>query len=268
MWSLLRTRRWLGFTAVVIVAIVAFGALSSWQWQRADEERIARVKLQTEVQQQPQALSEALTQFSRPDGASTAPVDERDYQAVTFSGTFIDSETVLIRQRPLDGRNGFWVVTPMTIDSGEIVWVNRGWIPATQGARAEVSPPTAATGVIQVNGWLRPSETRRNDTDATPASDLPAGQVRWVDTAALDARAGLSTPAAYIEVTRMSPTEADVQVLPLPQIDETQNVSYAVQWLIFALVAISGWWYFLRREAREELPRSSGQDADHEENCV
>jgi cytochrome oxidase assembly protein ShyY1 len=40
--------------------------------------------------------------------------------------------------------------------------------------------------------------------------------------------------------------------MPAPVIDETQNISYALQWLVFAAVAITGWWFFLRREARED----------------
>ena len=38
-WPLLRTRRWLAFTGVVIATIVAFGLLSHWQWARADVRR-------------------------------------------------------------------------------------------------------------------------------------------------------------------------------------------------------------------------------------
>jgi cytochrome oxidase assembly protein ShyY1 len=244
MWSLLKTKRWLGFTLVVIVAITAFGALSSWQWQRADEERLARIKLQTEIQVQPMTLNEALT--------SQGQEAQMDYRPVTFSGSFLTNSTVLIRQRPLDGRNGLWVVTPMETTDGVVIWINRGWIPATQSANTIVEAPPANEGRVQVTGWLRQSETRRNDTDATAASDLPQGQVRWLDTAALNGLAGLTTPPTYVEATRMVPADTAVQSLPLPAIDETQNVSYAIQWLIFALVAITGWWFFLRREAREE----------------
>jgi cytochrome oxidase assembly protein ShyY1 len=244
MWSLLKTRRWLGFTLVVIVAIAAFGALSSWQWERADEERVARVKLQTEIQVQPLNLNEAL--------ASEGREAQMDYRPVMFSGNFLPNSTVLVRQRPLDGRNGLWVVTPMETTDGVVIWVNRGWIPATQSASTVVEAPPVVQGRVQVTGWLRQSETRRNDTDATPASDLPQGQVRWLDTAALNGLAGLTTPPTYVEATQMTPADAAVQALPLPTIDETQNVSYAIQWLVFALVAISGWWFFLRREAREE----------------
>jgi cytochrome oxidase assembly protein ShyY1 len=42
-------------------------------------------------------------------------------------------------------------------------------------------------------------------------------------------------------------------IVPLPQIDEGQNISYAVQWILFALVAMVGWFVFLRREARTPI---------------
>ena len=48
-WSLLRTRRWLGFTALVVVSIVAFGLLSPWQLQRADVKREQRIELRTHL---------------------------------------------------------------------------------------------------------------------------------------------------------------------------------------------------------------------------
>ena len=48
-WPLLRTRRWIGFTAVVVLAIVAFGLLSAWQWSRAEERRAERSALEASV---------------------------------------------------------------------------------------------------------------------------------------------------------------------------------------------------------------------------
>jgi cytochrome oxidase assembly protein ShyY1 len=44
----------------------------------------------------------------------------------------------------------------------------------------------------------------------------------------------------------------------VPTIDEGRNISYAIQWLIFATVAIAGWFVFLRREAREDRAEQSG----------
>ena len=52
-----------------------------------------------------------------------------------------------------------------------------------------------------------------------------------------------------LEQTRHS----TVKALPLPQADDAKNLSYAGQWLLFASIAIVGWFYFLRREAKEQV---------------
>ena len=38
--EMLRTRKWVGLTVLLVVMIVAFGALSFWQWERAQRDRI------------------------------------------------------------------------------------------------------------------------------------------------------------------------------------------------------------------------------------
>ena len=45
MLALLKTRRWVGFTAIVVVSIIGFGLLSRWQWSRADEQRAERLAI-------------------------------------------------------------------------------------------------------------------------------------------------------------------------------------------------------------------------------
>ncbi|MEC8444933.1 MAG: hypothetical protein VXZ03_01475, partial [Actinomycetota bacterium] len=52
MLAALRTRRWQGFTVVVLVAIIGLGFLSRWPWQRAEENRVAQ-QTQTHAQQTP-----------------------------------------------------------------------------------------------------------------------------------------------------------------------------------------------------------------------
>jgi cytochrome oxidase assembly protein ShyY1 len=51
-----------------------------------------------------------------------------------------------------------------------------------------------------------------------------------------------------VQLISATPADAGIVIVPLPEVDEVQNVSYAVQWIIFALVAIIGWFIFLRRE--------------------
>ena len=56
-----------------------------------------------------------------------------------------------------------------------------------------------------------------------------------------------------VQSISVSPGQEELVIVPLPDIDESQNISYAVQWILFALVAIVGWFVFLRREARTTI---------------
>lgn len=230
----------MAFTLLVVIAITAFGLLSRWQWERAEEERGKRNAWAAQVAAPALTLDAALE-------------DPREWTPVRLAGRFDDAATVLVRQRPLDGRNGLWVATPLDTDSGRI-WVNRGWLPATGAATGVVTAPPAPAGAVTVEGRLRAAEVR----DDPAPDDLPTGQVSALD----PRRLGADITGVYLEATASEPTDPELTRIPAPVIDETQNISYALQWLVFAAVAVIGWWYFLRREAREDATRAESTVAE------
>jgi cytochrome oxidase assembly protein ShyY1 len=251
-WPLLRTRRWLGFTALVIVAIVAFGLLSRWQWSRADQKRLERTELQTAL-----ALPAGPVSAVVPASDGTLPPAD-EWRHVQVSGTYLTDRQALVRKRPLDAQNGFWVMSPLRSDGGATVWVNRGWLPAGQDALATPPIPAPPAGTVTVTGYLRAFEPAAADAN----TGLPTGQIAAPAVGLLpdlgDAAVGIP---AYVQLAESDPAQDGLVVLPLPEIDEGRNVSYAVQWILFAAVAIGGWFFFLRREALEDAARDAGPPA-------
>ena len=233
MLALLRTRRWIGFTVLVIVVIVAFGILSRWQWARADEKRQERVASAAAMQTRAEAVETLL-----PGNTPAVP----EWRRAAATGLWRADQQVLVRTRPLNSTNGMWVMTPLQLADGRILWANRGWIAATGAATAEVTAPAPAPGQVTVEGYLRPFE------DVPAQGGLPAGQVSAPSRSALPA-VGTLVPE-YLQVDR--PSQEGLTALSGPEIDEGRNVSYAIQWILFALVAIAGWAFLLRREARGE----------------
>jgi len=230
MLALLRTARWQGFTAVVIVAIIAFGLLSRWQWDRAEEK-----------QAEQRALAVSETEPITP--SLLEPVAE--FTPVSFTGTYDLDSIRFVRQRPFEGRNGFWVMQQLRTAQGG-VWVLRGWTPA--GLRTSDSPDldVASAGTTTVNGVIRPLQIG-DELDPTDRGGLPLDQVTEIAAAQLPpATAG----EWYVQALTADATESLTPV-PLTQPDDLQNISYAIQWLLFAAVAIGGWFFFLRREARD-----------------
>ncbi len=228
MLALLRTRRWLTFTAAALVAIIAFGLLSLWQWHRAEEKRLEFA-----------AVEEQFTAAPIPVADLT---DARDWEAVTVSGTFDPQRQFLVRNQPQNGANGFWVVT--LLDSDPDVWVVRGWVAANLGQGLAQQPPPPPAGEVDLTGYARVAP----DGPARSGSDLPDAQVSQVAVADLDAMSDVRTVPYFV----ISASDPELTRIPLPEATDSRNLSYAGQWLLFAAIAIGGWYYFLRREAQED----------------
>jgi len=235
--ALVKTRRWLSFTALVVLAIIGFGLLSRWQWDRADEHRIERL-----------AISQAQV-LDRVDSGS----DLAEFTRVQITGTFANELTQLVRQRPLNGGNGYWVLTPLNQQSGAQTWVQtwvlRGWLGASTVATEVPFIPPAPPGEITVTGVIRNFEEPLADVYG-----LPSGVVAKMSEEELNATSGNATvDNRVVQMTALRPGQDELVIVPLPQVDEGRNISYAVQWILFALVAIVGWFVFLRREARTPI---------------
>ena len=232
MLALLRTRRWISFSVLVMVTIVAFGFLSRWQWSRAELKKQERIALESAAIINPSPL---------PNDAQLRNAVE--WSRYTTTGEFVGSQQVVVRKRPLNGTNGFWVLTPFTSRSGSTIWVNRGWFPANGAATVMPSIPPAPSGAQSIVGdWRLFESASPSDLEGLPVGMIPAVSPEVLPIA--------QTAPGYLQL--VSPAQTELTVIPAPEIDEGQNVSYAVQWLLFAAVAMIGWFFFLRREAIDD----------------
>lgn len=231
MLSLLRTRRWLSFTAIVLLVIVAFGFLSRWQWSRAAEKQALNASMVVARAAEPVAPTGKLAEWT----------------PVIATGTYDVAHEVVVRKRPQGTVNGFWVMTPLVTNS-QTLWVNRGWLRAVGNAMTYPEVPVAPSGEVTVTGIWRDWQTARTTTG------LPVGMISDVDPAVLPVP---SDALGFLQLTRSQPSQEGLETVQLPEIDNSTNISYAVQWILFALVSIGGWFFFLRREARDDAQRHS-----------
>lgn len=239
-YGFLRQPRWLALGFLVLLVLPSFILLSRWQLHRLDERRHYNDLVTTHSAAAPVAVDQVMTA-----GAPTSTVgDDQRWIPVTATGRYDAAGTVLVRKRPLDGKNGFWVVTPLVTTSGTVLVVNRGWIGADGGATAAQSVPAPPTGEVTISARVQPSEEA---PDVQP-SDLPAGQI--TDLSVPLVAGGATAYPGYVTLVSSTPAEsADLTPIPLPDLSDGPHLSYAVQWLFFAAVAVVGFVVLIRRES-------------------
>lgn len=243
MYRFLLSRRWLGLLAGALFVAAVCLALGDWQLHRLAHRHERNDLIRTNLAQPPVAAG-ALSRV----GVEPAP--SAQWRRVRVTGHFDPDRQLLVRLRPYQGEVGFYVITPLVTDAGPAVLVNRGWVPAGAGGtsvpRVAVPPATDVT----VTGRLRPSEPRA--TGAAP----PRGQITRIDVPRLARALPYPVYGGYLELTAQHPagggrSGASPRLLPAPEPSEGPHLAYAVQWALFACLALGGYVALARREAAD-----------------
>ena len=252
-YGFLRRPKWLGLLALVVVIVPSFFALSRWQMHRLDERRYYNELVTNQGSALPVPIDSLLT----PSAATSTVTDTLRWRPVTVTGHYDSEHQKLVRKRPLDGSDGFWVTTPLVTSAGTVVVVNRGWIKVSGAASTTPSVPEAPDGIVSVVGRIQPSQS----TDGPQPSDMPRGQISDLDVTAIGGGLGAVYPG-YIELISSTPEQASgLKLLPLPDLTDGPHLAYAIQWVLFAGVTVIGYVMLARREREYEAELAADRAA-------
>lgn len=167
------------------------------------------------------------------------------HQGVRLEGQWLPQYTVYLENRPMQGRSGFIVLTPLQLDKHTTVLVQRGWIPRHQQDRTLLAPIETPQGQVHVKGRiaLGPSEVmdlgdKTNSTvDATTAQPARQSPIRQnLNFADYSHATGLSLVGTVLQ------TDADAEGLQRNWPEITAGVEkhwgYAFQWFALAVVQL------------------------------
>jgi surfeit locus 1 family protein len=210
--------------AAVVVCLVA----GLWQFD------VYRAEQDDERAERAAAPATPLTETLGPDEGIT---NEMVGVPVSAEGQYAPAgQQVLVSGRTDDGRDGYWVVSPLLLETGSAVLVVRGWTPS------ESAPPVPAAPVT-VTGSLEPGEE--------PGADSDLGADRVIDSVRIPTLVGelpydLYSAMVIRTAERPAPTDGLVPVDPTgPEVSWTEgarNLAYALQWWVFAAFAVFMWW--------------------------
>ncbi|MEN2420811.1 SURF1 family protein [Streptomyces rimosus] len=246
MYRFLLTPRWWGINVFAVLAIPFCVFMGSWQLSRFED------RVDTHHQQEDRS-AEAKTAAARPL-AELLPVDKvTSGRQATATGRYDTAHQLLVPDRRLDDRRGFYVLTLLRTDGGKALPVVRGWLPGDANApedRAKV--PAPPSGAVKVTGALQASENQGTD-GVHAGGGLPAGQLGMISAASLVNIVPYDVYDAWITVTdaqaplrAVPPTAAEGSGLDLKAF---QNLGYTGEWFVFAGFVLFMWFRLFRREA-------------------
>jgi surfeit locus 1 family protein len=231
----------LAVLAVLVVAVFAgLVGLGTWQLQR----RVWKLDLIARVNQRVHAPPVAPP---GPGQWASVTADHDAYRHVRLEGEFLNDRETLVQAVTVDGP-GFWVLTPLRTPEGDVVLVNRGFVPPertapSSRAAGQIAGPTTVTGLLRVSephgGFLR--------------ANAPA-EGRWYsrDVAAIAAARGVPNVAPYFVDADATPNTGGWPVGGLTVISfPNSHLVYAITWFTLAAMLAGGSIYGVRQTWRQ-----------------
>lgn len=233
---------WVLFAALAVVALTA--RLGLWQLDRAAQKQALQVAIEAQAgapELQPEALP-----------ATGSEADALRFRRIALRGEWLAEQTVYLDNRQMNGRPGFFVLTPLKLPAGDAVLVQRGWLPRDANDRTRIAPYDTPRGEVLVHGRIAPWPSRL----ASLGAEAP-GPIRQnldlADHAAETQRA--LRPFSITELPQPGRTGDGLRRdWPMPAVDLAKHHGYAAQW--FALSALTAglyvWFQLIRPRRRRD----------------
>lgn len=251
-WRFLFSRQWAGYLALTVLFAVICAGLGMWQLDRRGQALAEIALVQSNFDSDPVPLQQALPSLD-------AFRDSQKWLPVSLSGRYLTEDTMLVRNRPLNGNPGFEVIVPFQLADGNVFVVDRGWLPTGQKQDAPDVVPEAPAGQVTVTARLKAGEPTISGRSAS------GNQIATINLPEIAARIGEPTyTGAYglLDSEDPAPAERPVAVTkPIP--DEGPHLSYAFQWFTFGLLGFIG----LIWAARQEFRTRNADDPEERERA-
>lgn len=220
--ALLSLRFWVLTLAALVVAGGTW-SLGQWQLRRADQKETLQAAI--EAQNKLPALDESAL-------AATKNIADDMHRTVAVRGQWLAQQTVYLDNRPMSGKTGFWVVTPLALQgTGQVILVDRGWAPRNFMDRTVLPEVTTPAGVVTVTGRIAPPPSK-----LYAFKGLDTGRLRQnIDLEGFRLETGL--PLLPVSILQTGgPSEGLLREWAAPNLGVEKHYGYAFQW--FGLCAL------------------------------
>lgn len=223
------------FLIVLLGAVLGTGLtarLGFWQLDRAAQKQAWQTAIETRGGLSPLRADEL--------AADPVAAESQLHRRVLLRGRWLAARTVFLDNRPMDGRIGFFVVTPLQLENRrEAILVQRGWAPRNALERSRLPAVATPDGVIELPGRLIAAPSRLFELGAAASGairqNLPAESFAQEIGRPLLPLTVLQLEAATVTAPA-GPADGLLRDWPAPELGLQKHYGYAFQW--FALCAL------------------------------
>ena len=147
---------------ITMLGVALTARLGVWQLDRARQ----KLDLQQQIAGRADMPMLAQADLARQDDAAPA----QHYRRIRLKGRWLAEHTVYLDNRQMNGRPGFFVLTPLllvdvnrldgTPTGGDAVLVQRGWVPRDFVDRTRLAPLVTPVGEVTVAGRIAPPPSK------------------------------------------------------------------------------------------------------------
>ena len=242
-----RPRFWL----LTFAALLVFGgtfSLGQWQLRRAAQKVALAAAVESKANE-PVLNNQALGEFRNASDAM--------HRQAILKGIWQPEHTVFLDNRPMNGKTGFVVLTPLKIDgSSQVILVQRGWIPRDFTDRTRLPNVTTPIGTVTVRGRIAPPPSKLYEFKG-----VESGRIRQnIDLPAFSGE--IHTPLMAVSMLQLgATTDGLLRDWAVPNLGVDKHYGYAAQWFsLSVLVLVLYVWFQVISPIRlRRKPAKSGQ---------
>ena len=247
-WPTDARRRAVIVLLATMVGMAVTARLGMWQLDRAAQKEALQLALDARGNLQPLGPDSAELPSTEAQAAA------QHYRPVRMHGEWLQSATVFLENRQMNGQPGFFVLTPLLLGPGDAVLVQRGWFPRDMQDRTHVPSVPTPNGRRDVQGQISPAPGRLFDFGGAAASGVIRQNLALAD---FSRELGV-TLRPWTVLQADDPGIAGDGLRrqwPRPAADIHKHYGYAFQWL--ALCALMAGLYVWFQLLRPRLQRSA-----------
>jgi len=241
------SRHWLLATFLVLVGGAVCVRLGIWQLDRLEQRRAFNAHFTDMESAVPLDLNVEVPQ----------DLTDMEYRSVQAAGIYDFENQVALRNQYYGSEYGYHLLTPLLLDDGSAVLVDRGWIPADGNDSPEGWSRYDEPGQVEVQGAMRLGPDKP-DVGGIPDPTLTPEQTRleYWNFANLE-RISQQIPYPVLTIYIQPDVDAEDITPPIPyqpeiELTEGPHFGYALQWFTYATILVLGYPFYVRRQIKEK----------------